>query len=875
VTISDPTTCAKVYYTTDGSTPTTASPVYGSPVSISKTSTLQAIAVCPGGNPSPVKSATYTMTSAGAVTPAFSTGTGTYYAPVTVTITNYTTGATVYYTTDGSTPTTASSVYSGPVTISKTATLQAIAATSGGSPSAVKSATFTVSAPNTPSFSTGTGTYYTPVTVTISEATSCAKVYYTTDGSTPTTASPVYSSPVTISQTAKLQAIAVCPGGSPSAVNSATYTVSAPYAPSFSTGTGTYYTPVTVTISEATSCAKVYYTTDGSTPTTTSAVYSSPVAISKTTTLSAMAQCPGGGPSTVTVNTYTLNSPAVPVLSVASGTYSKSVQVTISEATSSAVVYYTTNGQTPTTSSAVYKAPLTLSNTSTFSTTINLQAIAVVPSGFSSSVASASYTILSTTTPVHGQNSGASFFGLESIGVTNTTPWPQMTFGGLRLLSSQWSWSALNPSRGTYKWTNLDSAIQKAQSNNVAIMYSFISTPPWSIPTGVAITSISRSNGVVTLTTASPHGMYYTPQYAAADQSSITVAGVSDNSFNGTFVLTGTPSATTLTYAQSGANGASSSGTLSSTCSGTSAPGGCAEAPANMSDWDNYVTALVNHVGPGVIRYWEVWNEANIADQWRGNPAVLVTMASHARNIIKAADPNAIVLSPSVTALFETPQLCATSDPRCGSTWMANWLSAGGANAVDAIAFHGYPAIGTTPEQIQGGVTLLQQSMNQNGAGSMALYDTESSWGLQTALPNSSDQVAFVGRHLLLEHSMGIQATFWYAYDNANWGSLWSASTGMNPAGDAYEQTRRWLTGATVTSACAATAADSATYSCGYSRPNGYSALAVWSTNGNKTFAAPAGFVQYRDLGGNIIPISGGTVPITAAPILLESGSAF
>jgi len=122
---------------------------------------------------------------------------------------------------------------------------------------------------------------------------------------------------------------------------------------------------------------------------------------------------------------------------------------------------------------------------------------------------------------------------------------------------------------------------------------------------------------------------------------------------------------------------------------------------------------------------------------------------------------------------------------------------------------------------------------------------------------------------------MGVQAAFWYAYDDYNWAPLWSPSTGINEAGDAYAQVARWLIGATVTQPCAPTATDPTTYECAYSRPNGYSAVAVWSTNGDKTFAVPPGYVQYRDLGANMIPISGGTVPITDAPVLLESGSAF
>jgi hypothetical protein len=59
-------------------------------------------------------------------TPKFSVASGTYPSAVTVRI-NSSRGAGIYYTTDGWTPTTASSRYFGPITIDSTTTLQAIA----------------------------------------------------------------------------------------------------------------------------------------------------------------------------------------------------------------------------------------------------------------------------------------------------------------------------------------------------------------------------------------------------------------------------------------------------------------------------------------------------------------------------------------------------------------------------------------------------------------------------------------------------------------------------------------------------------------------------------------------------------------------------
>lgn len=80
-----------------------------------------------------------------AATPSFSPAAGSYSSPQTVTITDSTTGATIYFTNDGTTPTTSSEVYNGPITVSSTETLNAIAAASGYLSGAVATATYTIS----------------------------------------------------------------------------------------------------------------------------------------------------------------------------------------------------------------------------------------------------------------------------------------------------------------------------------------------------------------------------------------------------------------------------------------------------------------------------------------------------------------------------------------------------------------------------------------------------------------------------------------------------------------------------------------------------------------------------------------------------------
>jgi chitobiase/beta-hexosaminidase-like protein len=100
------------------------------------------------------------------------------------------------------------------------ALLSLVLASCGGSDN---SATTPVTA--TPAFSVASGPYTTAQTVSITDATSGAVIYYTTDGSTPTTSSTKYTAPLSVTQSTIVGAIAVAPSHTVSALNGAIYTI--------------------------------------------------------------------------------------------------------------------------------------------------------------------------------------------------------------------------------------------------------------------------------------------------------------------------------------------------------------------------------------------------------------------------------------------------------------------------------------------------------------------------------------------------------------------------------------------------------------------------------------------------------------------------
>ena len=140
---------ATIYYTVDGSEPTTESTVYTEPFSIAETTTVKAFATLEGWQQSAVSEAIFELEMVPADTPAITIGNGTatFWPTTEVTITAQE-GAAIYYTLDGSTPTEESTRYTEPFSISETTTVKALAIAENYLPSAIGEATFSAVKPD-------------------------------------------------------------------------------------------------------------------------------------------------------------------------------------------------------------------------------------------------------------------------------------------------------------------------------------------------------------------------------------------------------------------------------------------------------------------------------------------------------------------------------------------------------------------------------------------------------------------------------------------------------------------------------------------------------------------------------------------------------
>jgi hypothetical protein len=250
------------------------------------------------------------QTQTAAAAPSFSPLPGTFTAPVNVTLASTTSGATIYYTLDGSAVTLASPIYAGQIPVSTTTTIDALATAPGFSNSTTASGIFTIQIQPTqtpsPTFAPPAGTYTSTQSVVLTDA--GATIHYTTDGSAPDSGSTVYTNPIAVSSATTIKAFATSEGLADSAPVSAAYTIQPQQTqtppPAFGPPAGSYSSAQSVTLSDP--GATIYYTTDQSQPTTGSAVYSGPIPVNSTTTVNAIAIAAGMSPSTVASAAYSI-----------------------------------------------------------------------------------------------------------------------------------------------------------------------------------------------------------------------------------------------------------------------------------------------------------------------------------------------------------------------------------------------------------------------------------------------------------------------------------------------------------------------------------------------------------------------------------------
>ncbi|HXP82795.1 MAG TPA: chitobiase/beta-hexosaminidase C-terminal domain-containing protein [Verrucomicrobiae bacterium] len=438
VTITDGTAGSTIYFTTDGTTPTTSSTKYTGTFNVSKTTTVNAIATAPNSTTSAMATSVITIQTSGTTPINFSSGfsaagiqlngnsklVGTRLQ-LTDTTTTFEDGSAFWstpvnvgmFTTDFTFQLT-NPVANGFMFVIQNVGATALGANAGGLGFAGLYPSVGVKfdlydqgeGPNT------TGLFVSGDSPTVPATTfggginllsgDVLEAHFVYDGATLTltvtdltvpgtfTTSWPINIPATVLGNTAYVGFTGSTGGGTALQQFLAWTYYVPSAsqtatPAITPATGTYPAAQTVTITDGTAGSTIYYTINGTTPTTASTKYTAPFKVTKTTTVNAIATAPNLANSAVATSVITIQVPVVatPVIKPATGTYTGTQTVSITDSTAGSTIHYTTNGNTPTTSSTIYKGTFRVSTTKT------IHAIAVAPNYANSAIATSVITI--------------------------------------------------------------------------------------------------------------------------------------------------------------------------------------------------------------------------------------------------------------------------------------------------------------------------------------------------------------------------------------------------------------------------------------------------------------------------------------------------
>jgi hypothetical protein len=251
-------------------------------------------------------------------------------------------------------------------------------------------------------------------------------------------------------------------------------------------------------------------------------------------------------------------------------------------------------------------------------------------------------------------------------------------------------------------------------------------------------------------------------------------------------------------------------------------PGNAAE-PRSLADWSKYVSTVALRY-KGLIRNYEIWNEPNVKGTFTGTPAAMLQLSRAAYDVLKSVDRSINVISPSATA-------------NAGVDWLSEFLQAGGCQYSDVIGYHFY-VTPDPPEAIIAPVQQVKKVLKAERCGNNPLWNTEFGWAAPKHFSSESEAAGYLMRTYIITWLMGINRSYWYAWDNHNWSTLEMTTRNEDKAtsvGAAYGVIRDWMLGSVI-------------HSCNLQRPEIWvcqlergsaTSWIVWSSDGVRPFSVP------------------------------------
>lgn len=278
--------------------------------------------------------------------------------------------------------------------------------------------------------------------------------------------------------------------------------------------------------------------------------------------------------------------------------------------------------------------------------------------------------------------------------------------------------------------------------------------------------------------------------------------------------------------------------------------------------FEEYVRAVVGRYG-GRISAYQIWNEANIPQFWRGTPELMADLTARAYAVIKKAQPGAVVVAAST-----------------GSRWVKGftefypeYLTAlrNVGWPIDAFSVHLYPMASGSPRDRAYLLGMMKTALRIASAPARPIWETEINYGITNPgtgeaarLIPEAEIPGYVARTYLDSLRYGIARSYWYAWtpEYRLLGiQMWSGYLATR----AYAATRQWVVGSTF-SGCSTSGV---VVLCNFDRGGVPFYIAYTDDGSAGSVAAPAGRTIITALDGSTSPVSG-AVAVSGTPVRIS-----
>ncbi|MFN8125149.1 MAG: hypothetical protein U0R64_01365 [Candidatus Nanopelagicales bacterium] len=291
---------------------------------------------------------------------------------------------------------------------------------------------------------------------------------------------------------------------------------------------------------------------------------------------------------------------------------------------------------------------------------------------------------------------------------------------------------------------------------------------------------------------------------------------------------------------------------------------GSAQAPADMQDFANFVSAVVERYR-GRISGYEVWNEPANPQFFTGTPEQMATMTQIVKDAVDDLDPGAYVLSAGVQ----------THSASLVSPFVPRYLAALRARGwpVDGISAHFYPGDPGTPQTRLRQIRQIQGELDSAGAPpDLPLWDTEVNYDLGRAGGAPDGRIhgrqaaAWVTQTYLDSWRAGIRRTYWYTWTEDYYSLL---GIQMRP-GDAATTALQLLGSWVVSTHFNGCRERDGVVDCSFTRPDGPSFRIAWVPTGSgRVPVAPGASVCPVD-GSACTTTTGSSLRVSELPVRIE-----